>query len=293
MHALRLLILLALAALPLPAAACGETSECRVDGGAYLIALPEGPAKGAVIFLHGYGGTAKGLMRNRTLVKAVTERGYALIAPQGLPWRPGQKGGSWNMRLSPERRDDIAFLRAVAADAGTRFGLPHGGMLLSGFSAGGMMVWRVACNAPEAFPAYAPVSGLLWRPLPEKCAGPMRMLHVHGWSDPVVPIEGRSVAGGRITQGDLFRGLDILRAADGCARDDPDSYDRSGRYLIRRWTECAPGARLELAMHPGGHMIPKDWTTLALDWFEGLPPAPEVDLACSNKDGKDELAASC
>ena len=98
----------------------------------------------------------------------------------------------------------MAFLRAVLADAAARAPIDPLRALLGGFSGGGMMAWRVACDAPGAFRAYLPVAGLLWRPLPEACAGPAPMLHVHGWSDPVVPLEGRSVAGGRITQGDLF-----------------------------------------------------------------------------------------
>ena len=70
------------------------------------------------------------------------------------------------------------------------------------------------------------------------------------------------------SRSDLFRGLDILRDAMACAKDDPDAYDQSGAYLIRRWTSCAPGAGLEMALHPGGHAIPSGWSRLALDWFE-------------------------
>jgi len=136
-----------------------------------------------------------------------------------------------------------------------------------------MMVWRVACDAPAAFAAYAPVAGLMWRPLPTACAGPVRLFHTHGWSDTVVPIEGRSVAGGRITQGDLFRGLDLMRAAAGCTRDDPDAYDRAGETLIRVWDDCAPGAELVLGVHPGGHSVPPDWSARTLEWFEGSGPA--------------------
>lgn len=99
------------------------------------------------------------------------------------------------------------------------------------------------------------------------------MLHVHGWSDPVVPLEGRAVANGRIVQGDLFRGLDAIRAANGCARDDPDGYGARERFLVRRWTDCAGGA-LEFALHPGGHVVPPGWADLALDWLETGPSAP-------------------
>ena len=251
------------------ARACGDADEpCEIDGGVYHFAPVEAAAPPAVVFLHGFGGTGAGLIRNKGLMRGLNNRGYAVIAPQGLPFREGMKGGSWNSFPRDARRDDIAFINAVADDAAVRHGVDRARILIAGFSGGGMMTWRIACDAPDSFAAYAPVAGLLWRPLPEFCAGPFRMQHVHGWSDPVVPLEGRSVAGGAFTQGDLFAGLDLLRDAMACGKDDPDDYAAAGAFLIRRWTDCAPGASLELALHPGGHSIPRGWSTLALDWFE-------------------------
>ncbi|MEM9196294.1 MAG: polyhydroxybutyrate depolymerase [Pseudomonadota bacterium] len=279
---LKSLFLSLLLMLPVPALACGGAEACEVEGGVYHIALPDGPIRGAVVFLHGYGGRGERVVANKGLMRQFTERGYALIAPTALPRVPGSPN-SWNSQMQVSRRDDIAFIRVALADATARFGLPAGAMV-SGFSGGGMMVWRLACSAPDSFAAYAPIAGLMWRPLPATCDGPVQLFHVHGWSDPVVPIEGRSVAGGRITQGDLFVGLNLLRDASACIKDDPDSYDVQGMYLIRRWTSCAPGGDLSFALHPGGHAIPKGWAGLALNWLEALPgpasPAPAKAEAC-------------
>lgn len=275
LRALMLALLLGVA--PVSAAACGGQTACPVEDGIYHIALPEGPASGTVVFLHGYGGRGERVVANAGLIAQFTDRGYALIAPTALP-RIAGRPNSWNSLMTAARRDDIAYIRAVLADATARFGLPVQA-LVSGFSGGGMMVWRLACNAPESFAAYAPIAGLMWRPLPETCDGPVRLLHVHGWADPVVPLEGRTVGGGWLTQGDLFVGLNLLRDASACVRDDPDSYDAQGTYLIRRWTDCAPGGDLSFALHPGGHSIPKGWAALALDWYEALPPL-DRDAAC-------------
>ncbi len=264
--------LIALAALiaPAQAQACGAADDpCTIPSGAYFLALPEGEGPHPVMmFLHGFGGTGSGVVANRGLFAPVLARGYAVLAPQGLPFREGMQGGSWNSMQRPSRRDDVAFLNAVADDAAVRFGLLRDKMLLAGFSGGGMMTWRVACDAPDSFAAHAPIAGLLWLPLPEACAGPFRMQHTHGWSDPVVPIEGRSVASGQLTQGDLFAGLALLRRANRCLRDDPDEYEESGTTLTRRWTDCATGSALEMVLHPGGHRIPVGWPVAALDWFE-------------------------
>lgn len=270
------LALIGAGATPSAAQDCGGEVACATPGGRYHIEQPEGVAPGpAVMFLHGWGGSGEGQMRNRGLVSALLARGYAVIAPTGQPRGQGRSGARWNafQEGSPFRaglRDDVAFLGRVADDAAARFGLDRDRMLLAGFSGGGMMTWRVACDAPGSFAAYAPVAGLLWRPLPERCAGAVKLLHTHGWSDTVTPIEGRSVAGGRLTQGDLFVGLDLLRRTNGCAKDDPDAYAATGVFQQRRWSACAPGSALELALWPGAHATPRGWSALALNWFEGL-----------------------
>lgn len=65
--AFRLLLVVALAAATGgQVAACGADSDCSVAGGSYRIALPEtggGEASGAIIFLHGYGGSPEDIMR--------------------------------------------------------------------------------------------------------------------------------------------------------------------------------------------------------------------------------------
>ncbi|MEO0999913.1 MAG: PHB depolymerase family esterase [Pseudomonadota bacterium] len=271
----RMLLALALLLTPGWAAACGTAETvCEAADGTYYALLPEGEAKGTLFFLHGMGARAEGIVGNTGLVETALARGYALISPQGLPWREGQRGGIWNVNARPELRDDIAWLDAVAEDAAARFGLDRGAMIMAGFSGGGMMAWRVACDAPATFAAYGPVAGLLWEPFPEACAGPVRLHHTHGWTDPVVPIEGRTWRP-EWTQGDLFAGLDLLRAALACEGDQPDAYDAREPYLIRSWSACAEGAALALAIHPGGHSIPRGWTALFLDWLE----APAADPA--------------
>lgn len=276
--AMRLVLFALLAALVGgPATGCGGAEEpCRVSGawgeGSYRLVPPEGPGSGAaLVFLHGWGGRADAVAADAGLLAPWRAAGWAVIAPQGEPRAPGDSGGRWNSAGGAGGRDDVAFLRAVAEDAAARAGLDRGRIVLGGFSGGGMMAWRVACEAPGDFAAFLPVAGLLWRPLPEGCAGPVRLLHVHGWADAVVPLEGRAVAGGRLVQGDLFAGLALLRRANGCAGDAPDAVGAEGVFLVRGWTGCAPGAALGFALFPGGHVAPEGWGALALGWLAGLP----------------------
>ncbi len=253
---------------------CGAPSGlCRTESGEYRLALPERAADPvpALVFLHGWGASSAGVMRNGAMRATLSERGYALIAPEGVP-RATHENSDWGVRDGGSHpRDDIAFLAEVLEDAARR-GVDRGRVLVAGFSRGGSMVWDVACHAPETAAAYAPVAGAFWEPLPERCAGPVDLFHTHGWTDRVVPLEGRSVAGGRLTQGDVFAGLRTLRETLRCDPHRPDttSVDPDRPRWLREWGHCADG-RLALLLHPGGHGVPRDWLERALDWFEGRP----------------------
>lgn len=308
---------LAAALLLAPAArACpGLDAPCTIAGpfgaGEYRLALPDGPGPfPAILALHGHGGFAAALAASPTIAGEWLARGWAVIAPQGMPRSAGAPGGSWNSRGAPQGRDDVAFLRAVAADAVTRAPLDPERIVAAGFSAGGMMTWRLACAAPSdappaepsaaprvappvaaaraaeapdraaaagapaggfrSFAAYIPVAGLLWRPLPATCAGPAPMLHIHGWTDPVVPIEGRALRGASgggdaLLQGDLFQGLALMRRTNRCPADAPAASAASGPFWTRGW--ACEGAPLAFALHAGGHLVPPGWAALALDWL--------------------------
>ncbi|WP_254604106.1 hypothetical protein [Leisingera sp. ANG59] len=139
--------------------------------------------------------------------------------------------------------------------------------MLAGFSVGTFLVHYLACRDPAGFAAYAPVSGAFWRPQPERCTGPVRLLQVHGWRDEVVPLEGRVLGGGRFEQGDVFAALEAWREANGCASHAPGRAWSTNGLLRRRW-DCGPGAGIDLVLFDGGHTVPKGWAGLIADWFE-------------------------
>jgi len=253
-------------------AGCGaDGGACGIEGGSYHILLPDEPAESVpvVMFLHGYGGNGRQVLRNTALAEGLTARGYAVIAPEGRK-RSGTGPQSWGFGPFTEGRDEGAFFAAVLADAAARFGTSSAQTVLAGFSAGAFMVHYLACRDPSAFAAYAPVSGAFWRPQPERCEGPVRLLQVHGWRDEVVPLEGRILGGGRWEQGDVFAGLELWREANGCASHAPDKAWGVDGLLRRSW-DCGAGAEIELVLFDGGHTVPKGWAGWMADWFENEP----------------------
>lgn len=264
-----LAVVVALPASPAAAAECGRPeADCEVPGGTYRLALPPetGPAP-AVVFLHGWGGSAAGVMRNDGMLRTLAARGHALIAPQGLA-RPSHPNADWGVQDGQAHpRDDVAFLAAVIDDAAGH-GVDRERVLLAGFSRGSSMVWDLACRAPRTARAYAPVAGAFWQPMPQDCAGPVDLFHTHGWRDRTVPLEGRPVADGTLRQGDVWASLALLRQANGCTSGRPDEMPIDHDIWTRRW-DC-PQGRIDLMLHPGRHGLPSGWLDRALDWFEAL-----------------------
>jgi polyhydroxybutyrate depolymerase len=213
---------------PAEARACGVETDCAVGARTYRIRLPEprpdGARFGAILLAHGHRDTAANVMANEGLGAAVAALGLALVAPQsaGPGWTlPGAPVGS-----ARDGVDEVADIGLLLDDVVARFPVDRGRIMASGFSAGGMLTWHLACQAGGLFAGFAPVSGTYWAPIPATCpTGPATILHTHGTDDPVVPLAGRGIRNAR--QGGLA-----------CER--------------RRNPE---GRLLEICLHPGGHEL--------------------------------------
>ena len=252
--------------------ACGSLDQpCKVPLGQYYAAVPrsDGPHP-LLVFFHGAGGDGRMLHDPKGYLKPFVEAGFVVIAPQGLS-REGGFGAGWSFRpeVAPQR-DELHFVKQVIADS-AQFNIDPARILLSGFSIGGSLTWGLACREPGLARAYAPLAGGFWRPHPQHCAGPVEMLHSHGWADRVVPLEGRVLRGGTLEQGDVFEGLHLWRRVNGCRSAAPDTMVVEGQTWLRRWTRCDSGRTLTLALHPGDHDdVPPDWAQHVIRWFGKL-----------------------
>jgi polyhydroxybutyrate depolymerase len=260
---LRCLILLVLFAAP--AGACGTDSDCFIGERTYRIHVPAtaGPNPGAIVFAHGYRGGPQGTMRNEGFLRLADELGVALVAPKsldddwripGVPAEPGTDGAR-----------ELAFFDALTIDLRRRFGIDTDRMLMTGFSAGGMMTWQLACQRPHLFRAFAPVSGTFWDPVPPACSGQaVTLIHVHGTADEIVPIEGRAI--GSTRQGSLTRALAMLAGDGGYG---PATASTEGELDCQ--TRTGPGGHvLEACFHPRGHDFRVDFVRRAWMRVPGL-----------------------
>ena len=238
---------------------CGEQTACIVDNGDYHIALPDAwkssntIPRAAIMYFHGYNGSSKNVMRNKSMMGLANRLGVALIAPNGT----GR--GSWAYPGSPNQsRNEFEYVKSVRMDAIERFDLDADKLMATGFSMGGSMVWNLACHSADDFAGFAPVAGAFWNPLPQSCDGPIPfMIHIHGTADKTVPIAGRAI-GTRWRQGDLWESLAILQKGEACEVQKPVPV-KDGRFMCHRWNSCGSSGLVEVCLHDGGHSIRTEW----------------------------------
>ena len=164
--------------------ACGQQTDCNIGDRTYRIFVPDSFEKnsesGALIHLHGYRGTANGVMRNKALISLVTNLNIPLIAPKS-------KGPDWNFPNSPSydgssNNNELEFFEALIDDVVNQFGISRDKLIISGFSSGGMAVWYLACYQGDRYSAYIPLSGTFWGDIPDSCKHGA-LIHYHGSKD--------------------------------------------------------------------------------------------------------------
>jgi len=255
LHPLRatLILAIALVALAAPGAeACGRDTDCVIGDRTYRIAFPEGhdgtTPIGAIVFAHGYRGTANGVMQNKALTALASELGVAFIAAQA-------GGPDWNIPGAPNHHalegiDELAYFDALIEDVTARFAIDRKRLVATGFSSGAMMVWHLACNRGDAFAGFVPMSGTFWAPVPEACpTGPVNLIHYHGDADPMVPLNGRPIGDAR--QGDVSEAVEMLARSGGYR--PVETGQTPGLNCSRRVN--SGGKLLELCLFPGKHQL--------------------------------------
>lgn len=254
---------------------CGRFSACTVDGGEYRVHVPDGwdgtKPLPALLYFHGWQGSADGVILNEGVTQAADELGVLLVVPNG-------QGKTWSFPGSPSHyRDETAFVSRMLDDVMARYPVQPDRTVATGFSMGASMAWFVACDLGDRFAGFVPVAGAYWNPIPTDCAAPVpNLIQIHGTSDTVVPMEGRAIRE-VYRQSDVDASLKTWRDRAGC-EPAPEPLEM-GELVCERWRGC--GDRLlELCTHPGGHMIKPGWV---VDGYRAL--MRHVDAVSDGKPG--------
>jgi len=218
------------------------------------VAVKPGVALPLVVVLHGGFGTGSGAIVQGNWRAAVATHGFVVVAPDGV-------ARSWNAGLCcgpavAQGVDDVGFVVALVHRISGQLDIDPRRIYATGISNGGMMAYRLACEASGLFAAAAPVAATL----PVACdqATPVSILHIHGLADRNVPFAGGfpTVAFQRNPPDypPVLAGLASWASIDRCG--SPTTVT-TGKVATWTWRNCQPGIAVQLiTISDGGHSWP-------------------------------------
>jgi polyhydroxybutyrate depolymerase len=236
-----------------------------------------------VVALHGGGGNGANLQAHVGLDAIADREGFLVVYPDGsgrlddilLTWNAGNCCGY----ALDQQVDDVAFIRAMVEHLSTTYAIDPHRVYATGISNGGMMSYRLACEASDLFAAVAPVAGAL----SVECEPPepVSILAIHGTADQHVLFEGGAPLASADTHDRVDRSvhdtLTFWAARDGCSLE-PDR-EQVGVVIHEVYPDCTAGMAVELlAIEGGGHVWPgassvspeRDEVSQALDSSEAI-----------------------
>jgi polyhydroxybutyrate depolymerase len=219
-----------------------------------------GVALPLLIMLHGAGGDATGFANLTGMIALAERNSFVVVYPNGTQAADEPGKLSWNAGACcgvPSRTaiDDVAFVDQLIDEVDTRFQIDPAQVYAAGFSNGGMLSYRLACELGGRFAGIADVGGSFLAP---DCAGaqPAAALIIHGTADDVVPYNGGPTSPGVAARYGMWSNpaVSVATAAwastNGCAPEPAVAI--AGAQETSRFVGCVPEAPVELVTIAGG-----------------------------------------
>ncbi|MBN1284584.1 MAG: prolyl oligopeptidase family serine peptidase [Anaerolineae bacterium] len=236
---------------------------------------PNGDPVPLVVNLHGLASNVQQQEQFSQMSKKAEEIGFVVVYPQGvsIPAR-------WYVAPARTERSDVAFIRDLVAHLQSQLNIDPARIYATGFSNGGGMTNRLACDAADLFAAVAPVSGAYNYADDCEPSRSVPVLAFHGRADMIVRYEGQP---DNFALGSALPPIPEWAAAwaarNGCDEAPEvtvETYEE-GDLTIEMWGNCAGGAGVSLYtidklnhVWPGGPGIP------ILGFDGGSVPATDI-----------------
>jgi polyhydroxybutyrate depolymerase len=238
----------------------------------YRLYKPHTLAKSSVpllLVLHGGGGSGSA-MEGLTLAqfnRIADKYGAIIVYPDGVGrgWNDGRS--DLHAKAVKDDIDDVGFLRALVEHLAAEQPINRSRVYATGISNGGLMSYRLACDAADLIAAVAPVAANFSVELASECR-PSRTVPIamiNGTDDPIMPWIGGEIKvlwsrrGEVLSSQETFErwmklgdcALPITHAPRNLVPDDGTSLVR---HIAR---ECKNGAEVRLyEISGGGHTWP-------------------------------------
>ena len=209
-----------------------------------------------VMFLHGLRNTPEEMEGWTGATDRIDEDRFIAVYPAGLVGSDGETR-SWNAgrccnEIGQEKHDDISFLTAIIGEM-PEYGGDTDRIFLVGFSNGGMLAYRAACDIGDEIAGIAVVAGA-YNVSDCSSTNTMPVVIVHGLLDPYIPYDGGE-SPPEITEGyeanphpSVAFAVDTWVERDGCDADG--ATDTVGSAEAVHFTGCAAGSSVDLYSVP-------------------------------------------
>ena len=221
-----------------------------------------------IFAFHGGGGSSETMANDRSynLKSKSDKEGFIIVFPNGSSKLRSGKFATWNAGrccayARDENIDDIGFVKAMINDLDQKLNIDKNRIYALGFSNGGMLAYRLACEMPDVFKAIASVAGTENY---DHCdpVEPISILHIHAKDDGHVLFEGGA---GEEAFRDLSKVTDFTSVPetvsrwvkrDRCDNSAQRVLDKDGAYCDL-YTGCMDNSSVQLcATEEGGHSWP-------------------------------------
>ena len=153
-----------------------------------------------VVALHGFSNSGEEVTYNMGLTDSIHDNEHLLLRPDGTQHSGFGNPRFWNatdaccnegLFWGPTHSDDVNWLETLVSDAVLNYGADPEGVIFMGFSNGGFMSHRMACDRGSLMKAIVALNGVTWDDF-SMCpdTGSPDILHVHATSDTTIEYEG-------------------------------------------------------------------------------------------------------
>lgn len=232
----------------------------------YIVYVPSQYKKdnpmSVVLNFHGGMGNAEQQERDTLMNSKAEEAGFIVVYPYGtgkferkmLRWNAGQPIG-WPVE---HNIDDVGFVKALLDDLEKTFKIDSKRIYATGWSNGGMMCYRLACELSDRIAAIAAVSSAIPPQLPCKPSRPVPVIQFHGTNDEFIPINGGVAK--RTPEGEIFKsfaeGTETWVKLNGC-KGDPELTLQKGKVTCKTYKSCNYNSEVvQCIIEGGGHTWP-------------------------------------
>jgi len=250
--------------------AAAEVTQTLVSAGverSYLLHVPAGydgrSALPLVLNFHGSLVTPQTQVEASKMGVVADREGFVLVYPTGI-YTSASTRNSWNADLETGV-DDVQFVRDIIDDVAKKVNLNRSRVFVTGFSGGGRISSRMACELSDVLAAAAPVSGVQYY---EDCtpAQPIPLLTIHGNADRFNHYELRDNSPGYWHMG-VETAVEKWRTANGCSAA-PTVSKAADKLELRASTNCRGGSEVMFYVVEGGdHVWPEFASELVWQFF--------------------------